>query len=107
LDQRDDPRFAETWMKAFRQIEMKKEDKQDAESRVRRLRELAYLQAYERWHSPDLPAYISDDFGLIGDALVTNYSHGWLNGLLGAYLDLKFPQGSLVERAGELGGGLQ
>src|SRR6266498_944886 len=73
LDQRDDPKFAETWMNAFHQVEAKKGSKQDAEPRIGQLREMAYLQAYERWQSPDLAAYISDDFGLIGDALATNY----------------------------------
>lgn len=103
LDQRDHPLFGDAWMRAFRQVEMKKGGKLDAEPRVGRLRELAYLQAYERWQSPDLAAYISDDFGLIGDALATNYNDEWLNGLLDAYLSLKFPYGSLPERSGDLG----
>jgi hypothetical protein len=103
LDQRDDPHFAETWMNAFRQIEAKKGSKQDAEPRIGQLREMAYLQSYERWQSPDLAAYISDDFGLIGDALATNYHNAWVNGLLHAYLSLRFPHGNVEDREGELG----
>jgi len=103
LNQRDNPQFAETWMKAFHQIETMKRAKQDADPRIGRLREVAYLQAYERWRSADLAAYISDDFGLIGDALATDYNDSWMNGLLYAYLSLRFPQGNLAERAGRLG----
>ena len=89
-------------MKIFNQIEVAKGRKSDATSIVARLRELVYLQAYERWKSPDLAGYISDDFGLIGDALIIGYSHRWLNGLLDAYLDARFPSGQITERAGEL-----
>lgn len=103
LNQREDPQFAETWMKAFRQIEAKKGGTQDADPRVGQLRELAYFQAFERWQSPDLAAYISDDFGLIGDALATNYDDAWVNGLLYAYLNLRFPHGDVAEPTGRLG----
>jgi hypothetical protein len=102
LDERDEPFFTEAWMKAFRQIEVIKGGKHDADPRVSRLRELAYLQAYEQWQSPELAAYISDDFGLLGDALATGISVAWLNGLLDAYLNSKFPHGNLPELGEDL-----
>ncbi len=93
LEHRDNPRFDEPWMKAFRQVEASKGGKHDADSRVTRLRELAYLQAYHRWGSPELAAYISDDFGLIGDALATGHSEGLPAALLATYESLQFPHG--------------
>ena len=102
LNQRDKPHFAQTWMNAFRQIERNKGGKEDADPRVTRLRELAYRQAFGRWHSPDLAAYISDDIGLIGDALAINHDDTWVNGLLDSYLSHQFPL-SNQEHLGRLG----
>ena len=102
LTQRDQQQFSEPWMRVFEDIEKRKGGKQDADTRVSRLREIAYIQAYERWQSPDLAAYISDDFGLIGDALSINYNDIWLNGLFDSYLNLFFPKGPLMERVGQL-----
>lgn len=102
LDERDAPDFAESWMSAFRQVGAMKGCTQDAEPRITQLREMAYVQAYERWQSPDLAAYISDDFGLIADSLALNTDNAWLNGLLHAYLTLRFPHGNIVERPGQL-----
>lgn len=103
LDERDAPTFSDSWMSAFRQVGAIKGCTQDAEPRITQLREMAYLQAYERWQSPDLAAYISDDFGLIADSLALNYDNAWLNGLLHAYLTLRFPHGNIAERPGHLG----
>jgi hypothetical protein len=92
LDQRDEPQFEDPWLRTYKQVEDKKGDHQDADTRVGRLRELAYLQALDRWESPELAGYISDDFGLIGDALATDSVDDYLNGLLNAYLALRFPR---------------
>lgn len=103
LDQRDEPLFAEEWMRVFHAIEAKKRSKQDAESRVTRLRELAFAQSFELWESPDVAAYVSDDFGLIGDALAVGYDDEWLNALFDAYQMARIPRGSLRRRRGPLG----
>lgn len=92
-------------MGVFRQVEAKKGVlgiTGDAEGRITRLRELSYLQTFDRWHAPDLAAYVSDDFGLIGDALATGVSHPWLNALLHKYWTGEFPHGAIPEREGEL-----
>ena len=102
LDQRDDPLFDDKWMKTFLEIKTKKGGNKDAEHLVSRLRELTYIQAYERWQSSELAACISDDFGLIGDALALGYSDDWLNGLLDEYLTLRFPHRNFSERVGRL-----
>lgn len=103
LDQRDDPSFDEKWMAAFQRLQSTKGKKDDANSLVTEIRELAYLQAYERWRSSDLAAAISDDFGLIGDALTIGIDDAWLNGLLDTYLAHRFPCGPIQEHGGQLG----
>ena len=103
LDRRDEQPFDQTWARVFRDVEEIKGSWQDAEACVGQLRELAYMQAIERWGSADLSAYISDDFGLIADALAINYQNPLLNELLHMYLTLRFPSGTLVERRGQLG----
>lgn len=105
LTLRDDPSFASSWMSSFDKVEAVKADNgilKDADHRVTKLREAAYLQAFDRWKSPDLAAYISDDFGLVGDAIVMAYSDPWLNALFHAYLVGEFPHGTLVARPGSL-----
>ncbi|HET6252153.1 MAG TPA: hypothetical protein VFE47_30990 [Tepidisphaeraceae bacterium] len=92
VDERDDRSFADQWMSLFRQVEIIKGGRRDADPRVGRLRELAYLQAFERWRSSDLAAMISDDFGLIGDALAVGFEDESIKKILEQYLALKFPR---------------
>lgn len=80
LEKRDDAIFSTRWTDLFTQVGEKKAAMgltQDADSRVARLRERAFMQSYNRWKSPDLAAYISDDFGLIGDALAIGFAE-WI-----------------------------
>jgi hypothetical protein len=105
LDQRDEVLFSDQWMDVHGRLEARKqvtELAEPVEARVTRLRELAYLQAYHRWKSADLAAQVSDDFGLIGEALATGYSHPWLNALFFEYWMGRFPHTGLTERPGEL-----
>lgn len=99
LNERDDERFDSLWMEVFRQVEAAKVARgimYDADPRVARLREMAYLKSFGRWKSPDLAGYISDDFGLIGDALTVGYVHPWLNAVASAYTNRTFPCGCLL-----------
>jgi hypothetical protein len=95
LDGRDGSAFENDWLEVSNQIKSRKRNLDDADIRVTRLRELSYLQTFDRWDSPDLAAEISDDFGLIGDALAIAYDHPWLSGLLHLYLSGSFPTGQI------------
>ena len=100
LEKRDDTIYSARWMDLFRQIGEKKAGwgpSQDADSRVARLRESAFMQSYKRWRSPDLAAYISDDFGLIGDALVIEFTDRRVDLLLDRYPTGRFPSDLLPE----------
>ena len=105
LSERESRRFATTWMNVFSKLESLKSARgvtRDSDSRVTQLRESAYLQSFKRWKSPDLAALISDDFGLIGDALVIGFTDPWLNALFDEYLAGQFPHGQLEPRTGGL-----
>jgi hypothetical protein len=94
LDERDSEEFADKWMAAFRSVEAHKEasPKTPAFSDlITKIREAAYLHAFTRWKSPDLAAYISDDFGLIADALATETNDPWIMRLLQSYQDGAIP----------------
>ena len=93
LDLRDLPAFSSYWMELFNQVAAKKGASKtaDTEPRVAQLRELCYRQAYSRWRSPDLAGYVSDDFGLIGDALALGIRPPAIERLLASYLSGVFP----------------
>lgn len=92
LKDRDSDEFSARWMESFRCIESRKTllDSNLNEFSTK-IRELAYLKAFDRWKSPDLAAYISDDFGLIGDAITVGIKEPWTERLLNCYLDGVIP----------------
>jgi hypothetical protein len=109
LDRRDRTDFDKIWVDASRRVEAKKRSVgvqpaipggqvlDDADKRVTRLRELAYLQSFDGWQSPDLAGEISDDFGLIGDALSLGMSEPWVEALLRSYEHHRFPSSATLD----------
>ena len=94
LNRRDDAGFDGPWVQTFGAIAAKKAAlglRGDADPLVTRLRKAAYISAFRRWKSADLAAAISDDFGLIGDALILGYVDPRLDALLSDYLSQVFP----------------
>ena len=103
LDERDDESFSMRWMEAFRSIEEKKITLHaQNENLVLKIREIVYLQIFNCWKSPDLAAYVSNDFGLIGDALLLDSSDSWINGLFQAYVLHNIPVGNFEKIEGKL-----
>lgn len=49
------------------------------------IREAAYLRTISRWESPELAACVSDDFGLIADAVALGIEDPWIDGILKKY----------------------
>jgi len=86
LDERDSEEFSQKWMAAFNLLESQKyrmsKNQTDLSTQIR---ETAYLRAFARWKSPDLAAYVSDDFGLISDAAALAIDDPWVNGMLQSY----------------------
>ncbi len=89
LNLRDDDRFAAAWTRCWQDVEAQKalcrlDNSQELMSA--RVREIAFLRAFERWQSSDLAAYISDDLGMIADALSLKIMNSWVEELLQSYL---------------------
>jgi hypothetical protein len=47
--------------------------------------------------SSELPAYISDDFGLISSYYIHDIENSWVTHLLYTYLNHQIPQGELMK----------
>jgi hypothetical protein len=92
LDARDAPEFVVLWMKAYASIESRKREIDDVQSDLStQIRKVAYLRAYARWKSPDLAAYISDDFGLFADAAALCVDEPWIEEMLRKYKSGEVP----------------
>ena len=86
LDERDTEEFSQRWMAAFNLLESQKDRMSKNQTDFsRQMCETAYLRAFARWKSPDLAAYVSDDFGLISDAAALAIDDPWVNGMLQSY----------------------
>ncbi len=100
LNDRDASVFDSHWMAAFDRVESKKREiplNDLDKDRVSRVSELAYLQSFECWKSPDIAGYISDDFRLISEALLLGICDVWLSALCLQYFLRTFPYGDLKE----------
>ena len=105
LDERDGPPFDTEWIVRFEQIEAEKRANPlptDVTTAIAELRESAFLLAIQRWSSHDVAACVSDDMGLLGDALALDSYDPWINGLLRAYANGRLPNGEIVVVEGRL-----
>ena len=98
LDNREASHFSDEWMKIYDDISNKKLTSfidEITNQQIDLLRERVYKKVYRHTSSNDLAGYISDDFGLIGDALHVNYNNDWLSALLNCYIENTIPCGRL------------
>ena len=93
LDAREAAPFDEEWVRVYRKIEnLEFEPTSDS---LTNLREAAFKECFKHTGNPELAAMVSDDFGLIGKSILTNYQDPWLSGVLAVYLEGKFPSGKI------------
>ncbi len=97
LDGRDDEEFDSEWCRADSEIENLKND-----GNYTSLNEIEHDEIckkaffiMEDKFSSELSDYISDDFGLIYDSIVTGYHDAWLSKLIEAYQNGRIPTGKL------------
>ncbi|WP_312993373.1 hypothetical protein [Chryseobacterium flavum] len=95
LDNRDSAEFSDVWMKAYQIIEEKFTD-EETEDRISDIRKQIFISVFKTTGSSDLPAYISDDFGLICSYSIHQIENDWVNNLLFTYLNHQIPQGELL-----------
>ena len=92
LDARDEALFESEWIRVE---ELVQQHSNEASPAVDAMRESAYKRAYAITQSPDACGYISDDFGLIADAVCAGVSDPWLSALVASYACGRLPHGEL------------
>ncbi len=96
LDSRDEPEFDGAWVRADEVVEKAKKSFAGAEAleaAATKLRQAVFMRCIRKLGSSDLAAYVSDDAGLLFDAMAMELSNKWIAGLLAAYREGKLPAG--------------
>lgn len=96
LENRDLSVFSDAWMEAYHAIDEKAVD-QETEDKITHIRKEIFVSIFRITESTELPAYISDDFGLISSYYIQNIENKWVANLLFTYLNHKIPQGELMQ----------
>lgn len=98
LDNRDNNPFDCEWVRVYNEIEELKKEKEyitEQEKYNSDMREKVFKKIYKLSSDSDLSGYISDDFGMIMDSCILNYSDTWLSKLISCYENSIVPSGSL------------
>jgi hypothetical protein len=96
LDNRDSSTFSEAWMEAYQAVDEKTVD-EETEDAVTQIRKEIFISIFKATGSSELPAYISDDFGLISSYFIHDIENSWVTNLLFTYLNHQIPQGELMK----------
>jgi hypothetical protein len=91
LDKRDDTFFDSAWTRNFN--ELKDFDYRDGDDAklVSEVREFVFKKVYYLTNSSEVAGCISDDFGLVADAVCKYKVSGWVADLLDTYISGRFP----------------
>lgn len=108
LDRRDKADFDESWILAHTAVQndLKRLRKSECDE-IQELRKIAYLLSFKRWNSSDLSALISDDIGLIAEAIMTDSTNPWINGLLHSYKSHSIPCDAALHKEGAVADSLR
>ena len=102
LDKRDDDVFSDEWEARFDKVETTKSETDHDEKFSDLLRKKSFKMVIEESSSSDVAAYISDDIGMIHDALQAGLNDSWINALWLEYKSGRIPSGALTEAEGTL-----
>lgn len=69
LDERDNDEFGKQWMKLYNEIERKKGEMSLPKNYNENVRRKAFCKVLDATGNDDMASYISDDIGLIADAM--------------------------------------
>ncbi len=95
LDERDKDIFAKQWTAEYSNIEKIKS--RNNEKLIDKYREKIFKTVFKQTGSDDLAAYVSDDFGLLADALNSDYRSRWIEALQFYYINGKIPKGNILK----------
>ena len=101
LDGRDSGPFDEDWVIAYEDVEEKKdglsqEDRGKLKEASSKLREKVFKFAIGISGSSDFASAVSDDAGLIAEAMALQISNFWINALGNEYFSRRLPEGELT-----------
>ena len=85
LDKRDCDTFSEQWMQVYNIIKQLKEQKNIPATYNENIRKKAFCIVFDITNNDDLAAYISDDLGLIIDAIKVGANDHLINALWLSY----------------------
>ncbi|MGG4394174.1 hypothetical protein ABEX25_07645 [Paenibacillus thiaminolyticus] len=99
LDRRDTGEFDENWT-SNHEVVQNAGGPMFPDSELDKLREFAFKKVFALTQNPDLASYVSDDFGLIGEAVQKNTVTPWIRGLIHDYMEGTFPTSSRADENG-------
>lgn len=102
LDERDEEYFSDVWMNNYNEVEKIAKEKSIDKSFSNMMREKSFKIILEKTQNSDLASYISDDFGLLCNAIDVKHNSGWLKALWCEYQNNKIPNGKLQSIKGNL-----
>lgn len=91
LDIRDENLFSSKWMLIYDELKSISDKNNVDKSYSDEMRELAFKKVFNQTNNSDLSSYISDDIGMVIDALTINYQNPWLNSLWLEYKNGNIP----------------
>jgi hypothetical protein len=91
LGQRDQAEFDHAWADSQRSLSSKPYLHHADEIEVTSLRESVFKAVFRLTSNAEAAGYVSDDFGLIGEALAKDCHNDWIEWLLKVYRSGRFP----------------
>jgi hypothetical protein len=106
LDAREsDEDFEEQWLRANAEVKKLLAELNlgnEVQQIVEDIRRESFLAASKLTSQHEIASYISDDFGLIAEAILAEYDDAWLNGLWLAYKQHYLPIPPVGKHSGKL-----
>lgn len=85
LEKRDQPPFDKCWIDAFNAVQRFSYQSPNDEAAISVLREFAFKETFRVTEDPEIAAYVSDDIGLIAEALAKSHVTPWCEKMLASY----------------------
>lgn len=90
LDSRETEPFDSNWVRAYEALKQQLEnfnenEKKELDEFLEEIRKDAFIKTMKAYQSSDLAAYVSDDFEMIGTALIIEFSNSFIDSLLNLY----------------------
>ncbi|KPM61345.1 hypothetical protein CXG50_07430 [Pseudomonas plecoglossicida] len=91
LDSRERPSFDNAWISNFKTLQGISYQEPNSEANVTVLREFAFKEMFRLTADAEIAGYISDDIGLLAEALAKGHLTTWCEKLLASYQSGHFP----------------